>query len=85
MRNLSMDALRAFVTIADLGGVTNAADHLGRSQPALSLQIKKLEETLNAELFIRFNKQLKLSEQGVVKGENLPGLTVDRRPLFREL
>lgn len=64
MRNLSMDALRAFVTIADLGGVTNAADHLGRSQPALSLQIKKLEETLNAELFIRFNKQLKLSEQG---------------------
>lgn len=59
-----MDALRAFVAVADLGGVTNAADHLGRSQPALSLQIKKLEETLNAELFLRFNKQLKLSEHG---------------------
>ena len=59
-----MDALRTFVTIADLGGVTNAADHLGRSQPALSLQIKKLEETLNAELFLRLNKQLSLSEQG---------------------
>lgn len=59
-----MDTLRAFITVADLGGVTNAADHLGRSQPALSLQIKKLEDTLNAELFLRFNKQLKLSEHG---------------------
>lgn len=65
MRNLSMDALRAFVTVADFGGVSIAADHLGRSQPAISLQIKKLEETLGSELFLRLNKQLKLSEQGL--------------------
>ncbi|MDA8693963.1 LysR substrate-binding domain-containing protein [Pseudomonadales bacterium] len=64
MRNLSMDALRAVVATTDLGGVTAAADHLGRSQPAVSLQIQKLEETLNVEIFLRYNKQLKLSESG---------------------
>ena len=51
MRNLSMDALRAFVATADLGSVTAAADHLGRSQPAISLQLKKLEEHLGIEVF----------------------------------
>ena len=65
MRNLSMDALRAFITTADFGGVTHAADHLGRSQPAISLQIKKLEEALDTEIFLRYNKQLKLSDAGV--------------------
>lgn len=64
MRNLSIDALRALVTTADLGAVTNAADYLGRSQPAISLQIKKLEETLGQELFIRLNKKLQLSSHG---------------------
>lgn len=59
-----MDALRSFVAIADLGGVSAAADHLGRSQPATSLQIKKLEEQLGCELFSRLNKQLRLSEHG---------------------
>ena len=64
MRNLSLDSLRAFVTTADLGAVTSAADQLGRSQPATSLQIKKLETTLGRELFIRHGKKLQLSEQG---------------------
>ncbi len=64
MRNLSTDALRAFVTIADIGSITNAAEHLGRSQPATSLQIKKLEETLGKTLFLRLNKKLKLSDDG---------------------
>jgi DNA-binding transcriptional LysR family regulator len=64
MRNLSMDALRAFVATADLGSVTAAADHLGRSQPAISLQLKKLEEHLGVEVFLRFNKQLSLSDAG---------------------
>ena len=59
-----MDALRAFVATADLGSVTAAADHLGRSQPAISLQLKKLEEHLGIEVFLRFNKQLSLSDAG---------------------
>jgi len=64
MRNLSIDALRAFVTTADLGSVTAAADQLGRSQPATSLQIKKLEESLGSELFLRLHKKIQLSGAG---------------------
>lgn len=64
MRNLGIDSLRAFITTADLGSVTAAADQLGRSQPATSLQIKKLEESLGSELFIRLNRKLKLSTSG---------------------
>lgn len=66
MRNLSIDSLRAFVVTTDLGSVTNAADQLGRSQPATSLQIKKLEETLGSELLMRFNRKLTLSSQGSI-------------------
>ena len=69
MRNLSIDSLRAFVVTTDLGSVTNAADQLGRSQPATSLQIKKLEETLGSELLMRFNRKLTLSSQGSIAYE----------------
>lgn len=53
MKNIPTDLLRTFVTIKDLGGFTNAGELLGRSQPAISLQVKKLEETLGTKLFLR--------------------------------
>ncbi|SDL49687.1 DNA-binding transcriptional regulator, LysR family [Modicisalibacter muralis] len=53
MKNIPTDLLRTFVTIKDLGGFTSAGELLGRSQPAISLQIKKLEETLGTKLFLR--------------------------------
>lgn len=53
MKNIPTDLLRTFVTIKDLGGFTSAGELLGRSQPAISLQIKKLEETLDTKLFLR--------------------------------
>jgi len=53
MKNLPMDLLRTFVTITDLGGFTQAGEVLGRSQPAISLQVKRLEEMVNAQLFNR--------------------------------
>jgi hypothetical protein len=50
MKNLPMDLLRTFVTITDLGGFTQAGEALGRSQPAISLQIKRLEEMIDEKL-----------------------------------
>lgn len=41
--NLDVDLLRAFVSVADLGSFTRAADSLLRRQSTLSLQIKRLE------------------------------------------
>lgn len=53
VKNIPTELLRTFVTIKDLGGFTSAGKLLGRSQPAISLQIKKLEELLNTKIFLR--------------------------------
>lgn len=63
MTNIPTDLLRTFVTIKDLGGFTSAGELLGRSQPAISLQVKKLEEILNTKIFLR-GSSLELTEDG---------------------
>lgn len=64
MRNLPINELRTFATVAELGGFTQAGDLLGRSQPAISLQIKRLEEQVKESLFFRKGKQLELTSAG---------------------
>src|SRR5699024_1518283 len=61
--NLPTDLLRTFVVINQAGGFTLAGYRLGRSQPAISLQMKRLEELLDAQLFDR-TSGLKLTEDG---------------------
>lgn len=63
MTNIPTDLLRTFVTIKDLGGFTSAGELLGRSQPAISLQVKKLEEILGTKIFLR-GSSLELTEDG---------------------
>jgi DNA-binding transcriptional LysR family regulator len=62
--NLPTDLLRAFVSVIDLGGYTRAAEALGRTQPAVSLQMKRLEELLDARLITHEGRELKLTEEG---------------------
>ncbi|PWC34661.1 LysR substrate-binding domain-containing protein [Azospirillum sp. TSO35-2] len=62
--DLDIDALRAFVTVADAGGFTAAADRLGRTQSAVSVKIKKLEETLGRRVFERTSRSLALTHDG---------------------
>jgi DNA-binding transcriptional LysR family regulator len=64
MRNIPMDLLRTFVTVAEMRGFTLAGQLLGRSQPAVSLQIKRLEELIDAQVFIRGGRQLELTLTG---------------------
>lgn len=63
MRNIPTDLLRAFVAVIDLGGFTRAADKLGRTQPAISLQMKRLQELLGVPLFEKDSWQ-RLNERG---------------------
>ncbi|MBT3436398.1 MAG: LysR family transcriptional regulator [Oceanospirillaceae bacterium] len=65
MKNIPTELLRTFVTIVNLGGFTQAGDVLGRSQPAISLQVKRLEELLNCRLFQR-NNGLQVTEDGEI-------------------
>lgn len=66
MLTLQMDLLRTFATVADLASFTRAGDLLGRTQPAISLQIKKLEELVQAPLFERDTRQLRLTPKGEI-------------------
>jgi len=63
MRNIPTDLLRAFVTVIDLRGYTRAGQQLGRTQPAISLQMKKLQDLLGVQLFAR-EGGTQLTEQG---------------------
>ena len=56
--------LRYFKVVAELQHFHKAADKLHISQPALSNQIKQLEQELNSKLFDRVGRGVKLSESG---------------------
>lgn len=62
--NLPTDTLRAFISVIDLGGFTRAANALGRTQPAISLQMRRLEQIVGAKLITLDGRELKLTEQG---------------------
>lgn len=66
MRNIPTDLLRAFVTVVDFKGFSAAADLLGRSQPAVSLQIKRLQDLVGQKLLERPGLPIVLTEQGQV-------------------
>ena len=62
--SLDPDLLRAFVAVADHRSFTRAAAALNRTQSAVSLQIKRLEDRLGAELFKRTKAKVDLSAAG---------------------
>ncbi len=63
-RTFDLTALRTIVTGEKLGSFARAAEHLGRSQSAVSMQIKKLEEQAGAQLFTRRGNKLVPTEAG---------------------
>jgi DNA-binding transcriptional LysR family regulator len=63
-RNLDMTALRSFVAVADAGGVTRAAGLLNLTQSAVSMQLKRLEESLGLQLLDRSSRQIALTASG---------------------
>ena len=63
-RNLDMTAMRAFVTVAETGGVTRAAHQLNLTQSAVSMQLKRLEESLGQSLLDRSGRAIALTPLG---------------------
>lgn len=63
-RNLDLTALRSFVTVADAGGVTKAAGMLNLTQSAVSMQLKRLEESLDVSLLDRSARQIGVTKEG---------------------
>lgn len=61
---MDLTQLRAFVTVAREGNLTRAAERLHLTQPAVSLQLKSLQQTLDLPLFVRTPAGLTLSANG---------------------
>lgn len=64
--HIDTQQIKSFIAIADTGTFSKAAETVGRTQSALSLQIKKLEEDLGCKLFDRAPRRVTLTEQGEV-------------------
>jgi len=61
---IDSDLLVTFVRIAECGNLTTAAGQLGRTQSAISVQLRKLEEGLGTTLFTRTAKGMVLTPAG---------------------
>ncbi|UTW08259.1 LysR substrate-binding domain-containing protein [Pseudomonas benzenivorans] len=65
--SIDSELLRTFVAIADHGGFTRAAESVNRTQSAVSMQMKRLEEdVLQRPLFQRDGRQVSLTAEGQV-------------------
>ena len=58
--------LQYFLAVTREGNISAAAQSLNLSQPSLSRQLKDLEEELGAKLFIRGNRRIELTEEGLI-------------------
>lgn len=61
---MDLRALRYFLSVAQLGSITRAAQALNVAQPALSRQIRKLEEELGVTLLLRRPRGVELTPAG---------------------
>ncbi len=64
LRAVSLSQIEYFVAVAEQGHVGRAATNLRIAQPAVSRQIRRLEEELGTPLFARTPRGMQLSEAG---------------------
>ncbi len=64
MRNLTLRQIRIFLSAAKHMSFTKAADELHITAPAVSLQIKEMEEDMQVSLFSRENRKIELTSAG---------------------
>ncbi|MGM0645836.1 MAG: LysR substrate-binding domain-containing protein [Thermodesulfobacteriota bacterium] len=63
-KDIDSQLLRAFVTVAELGSFTRAATKLYRTQSAVSMQVRRLEQQLGKKLLARTSRQVTLTSLG---------------------
>lgn len=64
MRTIDLDLLRSLVAFNETGSLARAADRVGRSESAVSLQMKRLEELIGQRVLTRLGRRLVLTEEG---------------------
>ncbi len=64
INDINLNLYKVFYNVAITGSFKEAAKKMRISQPAISKQIKKLEDNLEVKLFYRFNKGIELTNEG---------------------
>jgi LysR family carnitine catabolism transcriptional activator len=62
--NVNLKLLQAFIEVAEHSSFRRAAEEIGRTQSAVSMQIRQLEEQLGLRLFQRTTRQVRLTAEG---------------------
>lgn len=62
--NLDVDHLKTFLAIAETGNFTKAADEVNKTQSAVSMQMKRLEEMLGRPLFVKDGRGIRFTADG---------------------
>jgi DNA-binding transcriptional LysR family regulator len=84
VKQLSLDNLRTLVSVIELDGYAKAGERLGRSQPAISLQIKKLEEQLGKRLFNKVGQRQRVNQDGTLLYQYAKQLLAINDDVFRQ-
>ncbi len=71
LSDLNLNQYKIFYTVAALGNISRASEHLFISQPAISKSISKLEQSMDTTLFIRNHRGVLLTDEGKILYENL--------------
>lgn len=66
MKSLDVDAVKTFVAIADLQSFTRAAEVLATTQGAVSVKLRRLEDSVGSRLIERTPRSVRLSAQGAL-------------------
>lgn len=62
--NIDIRMLRSLISIVETGSITETARRLGRTQPAITLQMQRLEELTQKKLFLHEGRRLTLTPDG---------------------
>ena len=63
---MEIRVLKYFLTVAEIGNITKAANSMHLTQPTLSRQLQDLERELGQKLFVRGSKSVTLTPEGMV-------------------
>ncbi|HJQ60085.1 MAG TPA: LysR family transcriptional regulator, partial [Vineibacter sp.] len=77
MRSLNLDQLRTLIEVIELGSFTAAARQLSLSQPAISLQVRELEQRVGVRLVERVGRTLRATAAGRLLAERGKGILAD--------
>ena len=64
MNHLDVDLLKTFIAIADTGSLTRAAAEVGRTQSAISMQVRRIEEIVQGPVLVRTSRGVELTSRG---------------------